>query len=522
MNRLYENIKKTSLSFGLGGVAILIIGILIWVITGQFNVRVEAPLAIGVALIGLAVLTNPATVRQSVTGRQARYGSNAVIMSVAFLGIVSLLNFLGVRHAKRIDLTAEKQFSLSAQTTQVLADLKDPIHVTAFFPQTDSRRQNAEDLLKEYAARTDKFTYEFIDPDLQPALARQFQITSYGTLVFQRGDKTQDILGLQEQDFTSAIIKVSRETSPVVYFITGHQERDPESSEQSGYNQISSLLQKDNYVVKSLNLAVTDTVPSDAAVVVLAAPQLPLANEELQRLTDYADTGGKLLVMSDPKLPNPLGDLLNKYGVAFRNDAVIDPSSSFFGDVGSPLVSRYQFHQITKDMGGLTSFFPLARTLDLPADKPADVIVTPLIQTSPDSWGETDYENKQVRFDNGKDAKGPLTIAAVIEKGGSNAPANNGQTPSPKARLVVIGDSDFVSNGVLQSVRGAFGNTDLFLNAVNWLAEEETLISIRPKPPAQHSLILTRPQSNFIFVVTTILIPALVLLLGGVIWWRRR
>jgi len=522
VNRFYTNIKKASLSFGLGGVAILIVGVLIWAITGQFNVRVEAPIAIGAALIGLAVLTNPETVRAAVTGRQARYGSNAVIMSVAFLGIVALLNFLGVRHAKRIDLTAEKQFSLSAQTTQVLADLKDPVHVTAFFQQTDSRRQNAEDLLKEYAARTDKFTYELIDPDLKPALARQFQITSYGTLVFQRGDKTQNITGLQEQDFTSAIIKVSQDKSMVVYFVTGHKERDPQSSDQGGYSQISGLLQKDNYAVKLLNLAVTDTVPSDAAVVVLAAPQLPLVNEELQRLTDYVDKGGKLLVMSDPKLPDPLGDRLTKYGVAFRNDAVIDPSSSFFGDVGSPLVSRYPFHQITKDIGGLTSFFPLARTLDLPADKPADVIVTPLIQTSPDSWGETDFQNQKVRFDNGKDTKGPLTIATVIEKGGTNAPANNGETQSPKARLVVIGDSDFVSNGVLQSVQGAFGNTDLFLNAVNWLAEEETLISIRPKPPAQHSLILTRPQSNFIFVVTTILIPALVLILGGFIWWRRR
>jgi len=522
VNRLYENVKKASLSLGLGGVALLVVGLLIWVITGQFNMRAEAPLVIGAALIGLAVLTNPATVRAAVTGRQARYGSNAVIMSVAFLGIIALLNFLGVRHAKRIDLTAEKKFSLSAQTTQVLANLKAPIHVTAFFQQTNNRRQDAEDLLKEYAARTDKFTYEFVDPDLKPALARQFQITSYGTLVFQRGDKKQNIFGLQEQDFTSAIIKVSRDQSPVVYFVTGHQERDPKSSAQGGYSQISGLLQKDNYTVKSLNLAVTNTVPSDAAVVVLAAPQLPLVNEELQRLTDYVDKGGNLLVMSDPKLPDPLGDLLTKYGVAFRNDAVIDPSSSFFGDVGSPLVSHYPFHQITKDMGGLTSFFPLARSLNLPADKPADVLVTPLIQTSPDSWGETDFQNQKVRFDNGKDTKGPLTIAAVIEKGGSNAPATNGKTQAPKARLIVIGDSDFVSNGVLQSVRGAFGNTDLFLNAINWLSEEETLISIRPKPPAQHSLILTRPQSNFIFVVTTILIPTLVLILGGVIWWRRR
>jgi len=521
MNRLYYSIKNSSLSIAVTGVAFVVLALLLWIITGQVGTRVEATLAIGFALIGLAALTNPATIREAITGRQARYGSNALVMSIAFIGILALLNFLGARHHKRFDLTAEKQFSLSKQTVQVLNNLKEPVHVTAFFPQSDSRRQNAEDLLKEYAARSDKFTYEFVDPDLQPALARQFKITSYGTLVFQRGNKTQNVYGLQEQDFTSAIVKVSRDKSLVVYFVTGHQERDPESAQNGGYSQVRTLLQRDNYEVKSLNLAVTDTVPSDAAVVVLAAPRIPLADEEKKRLETYLDQGGKLLVMSDPKLPDPLGDALAKYGVAFRNDVIIDPPSSFFGDVASPLVSRYPFHQITKDMGGLTSFFPLARSIKTLSDKPGSFTVTPLIQTSADSWGETSLNSKQVRYDAGTDTKGPLSVAVVVEEQ-ATTPTSENKKAKPKTRLVVIGDSDFVSNGVLQSVRGAFGNADLFLNAVNWLAEEETLISIRPKPPAQHSLILTRPQSNFIFVLTTILIPLLVLLLGGAIWWRRR
>ncbi len=521
MNTLYNRIEQASLSIALGGVAILVIGLLGWVVTGQFETRVEATLAIGLALIGLSALTNPNTVREAVTGRQARYGSNALIMSLAFIGILGLLNFLGARHHKRFDMTAEKQFSLSQQTVQVLDNLSAPVHVTAFFPQTDSRQQDAEDLLKEYAARTDKITYEMVDPDLQPALARQFGITSYGTLVFQRGEKTQNTFGLQEQDFTSAIVKVSRDTSLVVYFVTGHQERDPSSGDNAGYSQVRDLLQRDNYEIRSLNLAVTDTVPADAAVVVLAAPQIPLAADEAQRLVTYIDQGGKLMVMSDPQLPDPMGGALAKFGVTFRDDAIVDPPSSFFGDVGSPLVSRYPFHQITKDMGGLTSFFPLARSLEVAPEKPDLVSVSPLIQTSQDSWGETSLESQQVQFDADKDTVGPLSVAVVVEKQANN-PTGDATTETLQARLVVFGDSDFVANSVLQSVRGAFGNADLFLNAINWLAEEETLISIRPKPQAQHSLILTRPQSNFIFVVATVLIPALVLMIGGVIWWRRR
>lgn len=489
----------------LGGAAIS------FLITKKLDLVTEILLGVGLFLVATYVLLRPAEVRRALTGRQARYGSNTLVMSVAFLGILVLVNFLAGRHHLRADWTAEKAYSLSPQTLEILKELKEPVHVTGFFTPADSRRTELEDLLVEYTYHTDKITYEFVDPDANPALARQKGITSYGVLLFERGDKRQETYALDEQDITSAILKVSRDTQKGVYFVTGHQERDPEQFTQDGYSTIKQLLEQDNHIVQTINLAtITTTLPSTATVLVVAGPQYDYAPEEAQRLADFLNEGGRLLVMSDPGRPVPLADTLEAWGVRFRNDLVIDPSSSFFGDVASPLVTRFRYHEITKDLGGLTTFFPVARSVEQITPSPEGVSVAPLVATSNNSWGETDLNNRQVRYDPDADVKGPVYLAVAARKteGGG--------------RLVVFGDSDFASNGVVRAVQGAVGNADLFLNAVNWLAEEESLLAIGPKQTQQRMMVLTQPSMRLILYSTVGLLPLVVLIIGGIVWWSRR
>jgi len=498
------------------GLASLVAGGFIYLIDRRFDVKVEGLLAAGFLLLGIYVLLNPSQVRAALTGRTARYGGNATLMFLAFVGILFLLNFIASRHHRRFDLTELKRFSLSPQTIQVLKELKEPVHITAFLTAADPRRQELDDLLKEYTYHTDKVSYEFVDPDRQPAIARQFGITSYGMVVFVRGDKRQDVYVMDEQDVTSAILKVASDEVKGVYFLTGHKERDIQNYDLQGYTRIKELLEKDNYKVDVLNLAVTTTIPSDAAVIVVAGPQVSLAQGELETLSAYLEEGGKALLMLDPGQENPFGDLLDKYGVRFRDDLVIDPPNSFFGDVASPLVVRYPYSQITKDLGGLATFFPHARSIEETQSKPEGVKVTPLIRTSDGSWGETSLEDlRHVAYDEGQDTLGPLTLAVSVE-------ATASSDEEAKTRLVIFGDTDFVSNSVLHSVRGAFGNADLFLNAINWLAEEEALISIRPKPPEVRRVILNSRQMRLILYSSVGFLPLSVLLMGAAIWWRRR
>ncbi len=502
-----ERLSRWSGTLAYAGLAVMAAGLVAGLFAAKYRWIPTVGLALGAVLLLAAALGRPAEVRRALTGRQARYGSNALAMSLIVLAILALVNFLANRHHARWDLTSAKQYSLSGQTIQILKDLKEPIKVTAFFSPADSSQATFKDLFAEYMYHTDKLSLEIVDPDQKPAVARQYGITSYGTIVFERGARRQDTFGTDEQSITSAILKVSRDEQKGVYFITGHKERDPEGYNDDGFSAIKSLLEKNNYKVGTLNLAMTSTIPSDAAALVIAGPQAAYAEGERKTLSTYLDGGGKLMVLLDPAVGADLNGVLEPYGVRFRNDLVVDLYSSFFGDPLTPLTARYPYSMITKDMTGLTSFFPYARSIERLGTAPEGVTIVDLITTSDRSWGETNLAQRQVQQD-ADDTPGPLTLAAQVQKGDT--------------RLVLVGDSDFAANSVLNSVRGAFGNADLFINAVNWLAEEESLIAIGPKSPDVRTVFLTPAQMRLILYTSALVLPAMVLVIGLVVWWRRR
>jgi len=492
------------------GTILLLGGLGSYFINRFWDLKAELALGLGVLLWVSFVLLRPEQVRAALTGRTARYGSNALVMSLAFLGILILVNFLAMRHHQRWDLTAGSQYSLSSQTRQVLAGLKEPVKILGFFAGDDPQAGDAEDLLQEYTYASDKISYEIIDPDLKPSIAREYEIRSYGTLVFERGEKRYDTFGTQEQDITSGILRVSRDVQKTVYFLTGHRERDIEGFDQAGYGQAKGALEADGYIVQAFNLAVTDTVPSEAAAVIIAAPQTPLLPAELEALRSYLSAGGRVLILQDPQRDAGLNELLANWQVAFGKGIILDPTNSLLGDPAVPLAVRYPFSQITKDLP--MAFFPLARSVDDLADRenpPSGRTFTPLLESGPRSWGETDVENPQARYDEGEDQAGPLVMGAIVEQEVEG---------KGKARLILFGDSDFVSNGAIASL----GNADLFLNSVNWLAEEEELIAIRPKPPQMRELFLTYAQSRLVGYVSWILLPVVVLAVGATVWWQRR
>ncbi len=472
-----------------------------------------ALLGAGVVLVLSYALFRPDEVRRALLGRQTRYGSNAVILSIAFLGILFFINVLGVRYHKRFDLTKNKNYTLSQKTIQVIENLKQPVEIIGFFSQNDSRQTDVKDLLDEYVYRSHgKIKYKFVDPDTNPGLARQYHITSYGVLLFKQGDRTQQTYGLDEEDITGALVKVTRKKPLVVYFTTGHKEHDPKAFDHEGYTNIARKLGRDNYEVKTINLAtVTDTLPSDISVLVIAGPRTPFEPKEEKLVKEYLDKGGKLLLEVDPQMPVPISDTLKSHwGITFDDDIVIDPADAFFGDAATPAVTEYRFSSITKDLGGLTSFFPLARSIEISESKSPTITLASLVETSDKSWGETDLKSNKAHFDPGKDIKGPLKLAASAVDVAS------------KARVVVFGDSDFVSNQVLGTVQGS-ANPDLFVNAVNWLTEEEGLIAIGPKPPETHFIRpITGVEQRILLYGLVILLPLVVLGAGVLVWLRRR
>ncbi len=505
------------IAVGLGILALLLSLFVHWLAVGPSWLS-RSLAAIG----GFLLLVYPAVYPDKIIGlfraRSTQAGTNIVLMSLIFIGIVSVINFLGYRYHKRVDLTENKAYSLSPQTVRVLKDLHEPIHAIAFFTDQDPRREQVEDLLREYAQVTDKFTYEFVNPNREPGKARRYGLTRLGVVILTRGDRREQADVFDEEDLTSAIIRVTRDKPHVVYFTIGHGERDPHSYQDRDLGQAVRKLEQEYYEVRTLSLAtITGTLPADMDALVIAGPTGSFTEKELTRVFDYLNAGGRVLWMQDPSPSldvSPLNEHLKAWGVKFDDDLVLDPQSSLFGDIATPLVTRYTFHTITKDLAGLATFYPTVRSITRLDPAPQDKKVVSLVTTTPNAWGETEYTGQHIGFDKDKDIKGPLTLVAVVEQVGEGG---------RHGRLVVVGDADFPSNIVINSIQGAFANVELFGNMINWLTEDEALVSISPKPPAYHPLRpLTPGEQNVIFFTTTILLPLFILMAGVIVWWQRR
>jgi ABC-type uncharacterized transport system involved in gliding motility auxiliary subunit len=487
-----------------------------WAVVGaQWN-RFWWPLVIaGVALVLLSFLPQWRDPRATLGARSVRYGVNSLIAVLLVIGVIGVVEALSYRHNARLDLTENRRHSLSPQTIQMLKGLTTTVNAVAFYRSDQPGKRVAEDLFKQYARYAgDKFAWKSVDPDRDPALARALGVEAYGTTVLEAKGRTEKVQDAdQEEKLTNALVKVMREGKRVVYIVQGHGEADLASSDRPGFTEAKAALEKANYEVRPLALARQGKVPDDAAVVIVPGPRTDFFGPEIDALDAYLGRGGKLLAMVNPPFPErsqpeALRKLLGRWGLALADDLVIElnPIGQVFG-IGPqvPIVQQYEPHPITRDMRGITTLFPLTRSIAVATPPPAGVTVQPLARTTPDSWGETDrqaLEQGQAKPDP-QDAKGPLAVAAVATK--------------DKARVVLYGTSNLASNQFLN----VQGNRDFFLNTVSWLGEEEDQISIRPRDTKQTPVFLTSQQAQAVFWLPVVILPGLALA-GGIVAVARR
>jgi gliding motility-associatede transport system auxiliary component len=462
---------------------------------------------------------------ERVFGRNLRFGTNLAVAAVAVLGIIVVVEALSLRHSHRFDLTANKRYSLSAQSQQLLKALPQPVKATAFYQDGQGGRESAKDLLDQYAYYGKQFTYEFIDPDRNPGLAKRYGITSYGTIVLESGDKEEKVPVGDEENLTNALLKVIREGKKVVYFLEGHGEHSINNTERDGYSEAKRAIESQNYAVKSLSLLTEGKMPDEASILIIAGPRKDLLEAELAEVTRFIERGGKVMFLVDPEGPPGLPTYLADYGIQVVEGVVVDLVSRLFGaDYLMPVITSYEQHPITKNFE-VASFFPLALAVKTTDKMPERVSAQLLAKTSPNSWLKRDMQELKAELraegrpllNERLDERGPVPVAAVasvtIRREGA---ADKG---SKNARLVVFGDSDFASNNYLN----LSGNRDLFLNTVSWLAEEENLIAVRPKEGGSFFTPVTANQERLIFWLSMIVLPAVVVGSGVATYiWRRQ
>jgi ABC-type uncharacterized transport system involved in gliding motility auxiliary subunit len=442
-----------------------------------------------------------------------------------------------MQHNRRFDVTQAKRFTLAEQSVKLLHGLQYPIKVIGFYSLAERDRETFTDLVKQYTQQTDKLSYEIIDPDRQPALAKQYDITAYNTVVVEGNGKKEKISRVEEAALTNAILKVTRTTKKIVYFVTGHGEPALTDSDRTGYSAAKQALEEQNYTVQELVLARQPQVPDDAAVVIVAGPRRDLLESETEALSTFLGRGGYLFMMLDPETVPDLVTFVKRYGIEVGNDVVIETNPLgrlIGGDYLMPVVMTYERHAITKELGNVMTMFPVVRSVQVMKELPQGITAQGLAMTSTESWAETDLKalhEGHTAFDPDSDRHGPISIAAVatINTNKSGTSANTSEPPeqpeqeqsaTPRAaRLVVFGDSEFANNNLFP----VQGNGNLFLNTVSWLAEEEDLIAIRPrKGGGSGPVMLTAAQAPLIFWLPVVLLPLGVLGSGAVVFVRRK
>jgi ABC-type uncharacterized transport system involved in gliding motility auxiliary subunit len=491
--------------------------------------------------------------------RSTQSGTNAFVATLSVLVILGLINFLGIRYHLRLDLTDSQLFTLSPQSRELVSNLPETMKVWLF-----SKEQNIQDreLLDNYHRQSNKFKFEYVDPQLKPGIAEKFGVKDYGEVYLEFQNKRQVVQIISENErlsevkLTARLQQITSSKTAKIYFLQGHGEHPLSASKGAISQAIQGLIDK-NFITSGLNLAEQPQVPDDAAVIVVAGPQKELLIGEVTALQNYLNRGGNLLLMIDPNTNPKIDTILKDWGVRLDNRLAIDTSGANLQlGPAAILVTEYGQHPITKDFGKNISVYPLTRPLEI--DSVSGIESMALLKTKPypSSWAESDQKSEKLEFNEGKDLKGPLTLGVALTRKLSNQtsptpiptnsptpiptnsptpiPTNsptpiptNSPTPIPtnspakakESRLVVFGNSNFAVDGLF----GQQLNGDVFLNSVSWLSQQDQqLLSIRPKEPKNRRIIISTFQANLLTISALFLLPLIGLVTGFIIWWKRR
>ncbi|WP_321474239.1 Gldg family protein [uncultured Paludibaculum sp.] len=454
--------------------------------------------------------------------RQTKYTAYATVYIAVIIGVLGAVNFLANRYNKSFDATSNKRYSLSEQTIKLVSGLKQDVTISYFDQTTDFPK--AKDLLDRYDNLSTKLTVAYIDPFKKPQLAKQFGITQTGTVILQAGVKRQEAHSVSEEELTSALVRLLKTGERTACFTTGAGEHSVDDTTNNSYGGLKELVEKNNYKTQVINLIEKPEVPAACSLVIVGGPKVDYPQPVVDAVKKYVEEGGRGLFLSDPPLKTgketvaenkALLEALKGWGVTLESNLVLD-TSGLGGLYGMgpevALATHYETHPIVREMKRTATAFPLVRSIDVkPTDKTS---AEKLVSTSNNSIAATNLNAASGAIAMPKGDTQSYTVAAA----GTYRTGKQKDNNNVEGRFIVVGSSDWVSNYAL----GFGGNRDLVMNMLNWLTNDEDLISIRPKDPEDRRIQLTGAQMLMVRMVSQFLIPIFVIVFGIMVWWRRR
>jgi ABC-type uncharacterized transport system involved in gliding motility auxiliary subunit len=453
--------------------------------------------------------------------RAARSWSQLWLQVLLLLVALGLLQVVAERTNRRFDLTPSGRLSLGSVTRKVIAQVKAPLRLTVFFRR--GTREQYADLLERLGVLNRNVEFELYDLDRYPDRARSLGITQYGRAAVEYAGRRVVTLALPEEELAGGILRAIRGRRRRILFTTGHGERAPGGDPES-YGRLSGALEAENYAPEAVSL-LEGQLPPESDLVVVAGPKHDFFPRELDEIAGYLRAGGGVLMLLDPgPLPN-LARFLASMGVKLGDDFIVDRERRVLGTDG--LAAVVELFKRGNPVSDPTSnpiesgvVLPSARTVDVVAEVPG-VDAESIARTSPTAWVMADPARARrgeepSRAKNDTPGSGSVVVMARVGSGGDGA-------DHPRGRLLVIGDADFASDAYLDLL----GNRDLALNAIAWVAREETLTGTRAKKVPEvmrplSPLVLTERQARGIFLATVVVEPGLIVLVGLVFVGLRR
>jgi gliding motility-associatede transport system auxiliary component len=431
------------------------------------------------------------------------------VFVVLLIALTALLAFVAREYRAEYDLTQNARNTISRQTRDVLAKLGGPVKVTVYATRQDARgdaRKQVQDFLAPYQRIKPDFSVNFVDPREEPKLAQTAGIRVNGEAVIDYNQKSEHLTDYNEQSLVNLLMRLARSGERLVMSLEGHGERRLNGTANHDLGEFGKQLAAKGFKTNSLNLAVAQEVPANASMLLIANPQVDLQPAEAQKIKQYVQKGGNLLWLLDPEPLRGLQPVAELLGLTLGPGTVVDPDATKFN--ASPTVAiaaSYGRHAIT-DNFRLNTIFPFARQIGVTDG--GDWRATRLIEVAPRGWVEMGKLDGTIAFDKARDVPGPVNIAVALERNVNDR----------VQRVVVVGNGSFLANTFL----GNGGNLDLGVNVVNWLAGDDTLIAIQPRPALDSGLELGRGAQYLILFGFLIFLPLAFATTGVLIWWRRR
>jgi ABC-type uncharacterized transport system involved in gliding motility auxiliary subunit len=435
-----------------------------------------------------------------------------------FLALIGLIGAVTREFSVSRDVTQGARNTLTEGSINVLKQMKLPVHITIYASKDDTSkepyRKKYSDFVGRYQRAKPDITLEFIDPAEQPKLAQDAGIKADGEFVVEYAKRTEHIIPpFVEQDMTNVLVRLSRSNERPVMYLDGHGERSLIGVKNHDIGEFGKQLEKRGFKFANPDLTIAQSVPMNGAMLIIASPQIDLSEIEVKKIREYLNAGGNLLWLLDDDNLHGLKPIAEHLGLTVSPGMVMDLSSAQYGaDAKVAFANVYGEHAITKNFM-LRTLFPEARKVDAHDSYENGWQVTHLIEVAPNGWLEKGKIDGKVSFDAKQDEHGPINIAVALER----IYGKKGQ------RIVVVGNGNFLSNTFITNG----GNLDLGVNIINWLAGDDSLITIQPKPLKDVNMIIPDTNSGrilawFIFNGFQYFIPLFFVIAGMVIWWRRR